>query len=536
MSLCMFNCTQWVTHHHGVLGSNAVGSWPELPTLRLVTRQQICCQFLQAMFRSRTVARLGSAASNAPCQVSTTLGVRRASQRTTPLHVLRTARLALGCRRCPWAVTYVGRFASTASQLGAAVAPTSPMVHAAGLSPPLPQDLVPAVFVEVYPGANGVYSMTVPLPVVGVRQLSLDPNQTVNDVVATVKALVGETTRVRLRSPSGAKLAGSTPVHSFIGSPWRLDLDGYVIGAGSARDSVASVFSRAELGLAFARLRNTLLELDSPRISVPTFEMMCKEALDECSLDAAADVEPMHGARSASPTAADRVNDVGDLSPEQLGAICRRWKLILEEEGVLLHFAHAVEDELRHTVFVQPNLTGDVIAALDVDGVSLRQEIESRRAEVASLEEQIAKLQAMRVPAEKGAHRFMNSMCYLATVGMVGQFSWLAHRVYVCWTAAPWHTIFSPGWPANRYTVSWDVMEPFIYFLDMGYVMLFYLFFLRTSKDPNFDNIFGNMYNWQLTKRLKKAGYDQEVVDGLSATVDSKVQELNVLYSRVGRS
>ena len=79
-------------------------------------------------------------------------------------------------------------------------------------------------------------------------------------------------------------------------------------------------------------------------------------------------------------------------------------------------------------------------------------------------------------------------------------------------------------------------MEPFIYFLDMGYVMLFYLFFLRTSKDPNFDNIFGNMYNWQLTKRLKKAGYDQEVVDGLSATVDSKVQELNVLYSRVGRS
>ena len=86
-----------------------------------------------------------------------------------------------------------------------------------------------------------------------------------------------------------------------------------------------------------------------------------------------------------------------------------------------------------------------------------------------------------------------------------------------------------------RYTVSWDVMEPFIYFLDMGYVMLFYLFFLRTSQDPNFDNMFGNVYSWQLKKRLAKAGYDEATVSSLSATLADKQVELNVLHSRVGK-
>lgn len=400
--------------------------------------------------------------------------------------------------------------------------------------------------------------MTAPLPGVGVQTITLEATQTVNDVLASVQALLGDSSaRVRLRSPSGAKLAGRTAVHSFVGSPWRLDIDGFVIGASSARDAVATAFSRSELGVAFERLRAALLALESPRISVPAFEVMCRDALEsnpEMDDDAAAS----GGLGPLDANGAGRGGGGGgeseELSAEQVGAISRRWKLALEEEGVLLHFSHAVEQQLRHTIFVQPNLTGDVLLALDVGGELLREDIARRRTEVAELQESLERMRDLRVPAERGAHRFMNGLCYVATTGMVAQFSWLAHRVYVLHArrrrGGGWAGV-GRRWQAcgrgdsqgvhvraavTRYTVSWDVMEPFIYFLDMGYVMLFYLFFLRTSQDPNFDNMFGNAYNWQLQKRLRKAGYDDGEVQRLTEAIAEKQQELSVLYSRLGSS
>ena len=477
------------------------------------------------------------------------------------------------------------RAAATVSTVLGEPSRTSPslaVTHLHRLSPQLPESLVPSVFVEVYPRPRGVFTFTAPLPQVGARRITLEAQETVNDVLATVQAIVGEDTSVRLRSASGAKLAGSTHVSAFVGSPWRLDVGGFIIGVASARDAIATVYSRWEVGMAFERLRDNVIALKQPRISMARFEAMCKEALDGTNAAALLDEDelPIAGVPQGASSGASS----DELGSEQMAGVVRRWKLLLEEEGMLLHFSHAVENELRDTVFVQPNLHGDVIAALDVDGDVLRDEIMQRRHDIGDLKKRIEEMEALRGPAEKSAHRYMNSLCYLATAGMVTQFSWLAHQVYasclhvdsgfldapltplsccvshkyltlpsarllaclacgcgVCWSGLVFLFFFGVVvlalfvHCACRYTVSWDVMEPFIYFLDLGYVMLFYVFFLRTSQDPNFDNIFGNVYNWQLRKRLDKCGYSETELERLDKLVDERSEDLSVLLSRLGR-
>ena len=175
------------------------------------------------------------------------------------------------------------RAAATVSTVLGEPSRTSPslaVTHLHRLSPQLPESLVPSVFVEVYPRPRGVFTFTAPLPQVGARRITLEAQETVNDVLATVQAIVGEDTSVRLRSASGAKLAGSTHVSAFVGSPWRLDVGGFIIGVASARDAIATVYSRWEVGIAFERLRDNVIALKQPRISMARFEAMCKEALD----------------------------------------------------------------------------------------------------------------------------------------------------------------------------------------------------------------------------------------------------------------
>ncbi|KAK9136399.1 hypothetical protein Syun_015729 [Stephania yunnanensis] len=58
--------------------------------------------------------------------------------------------------------------------------------------------------------------------------------------------------------------------------------------------------------------------------------------------------------------------------------------------------------------------------------------------------------------------------------------------------------------------LSWDVMEPICFFATSAYVILGYLFFLRTSKDPSFEGIFQIRFSAMQRRLMKVNKFDVE--------------------------
>jgi hypothetical protein len=80
---------------------------------------------------------------------------------------------------------------------------------------------------------------------------------------------------------------------------------------------------------------------------------------------------------------------------------------------------------------------------------------------------------------------------------------------------------------------SWDIMEPFGYFLGAGYTLAAALYFSLTKKDPTYGHLLTTSQQKTIRKLSKQMGYDPDAHEALKRTLTEHRTALEVLRSVV---
>lgn len=354
------------------------------------------------------------------------------------------------------------------------------------------------ITVSVSKTGSGI-TVNTPLPhLPGVHHVSVKPEDTVDEFIAALARLDDskDVADAAVRTTDGRVIARSTPMWQVARTPWVLSMGELEVAVAASEGAGAGLeVPQQQLDEAYVAVTQALLAIPERTTTFQNFMSLCRKALSDVAPSAAGAQEVL-------------------FNNKQLVELATSWKHSLHQQGVILHFDSAADNNLRETLFLQPHkLTADLMKGLDIGATALRSEIARTREELAMLETQLEEALATKGPLDVAAHKYTRRMAWLSGLGMVGQFVGLGALVY---------------------EVSWDVMEPAIYFLGLGYSVAFAAFFLRYKSDPEFDNIFGTMRAWRTKKLYEGAGFDPAVVGILEDSVARKRGDLNLLVHRNG--
>jgi len=352
------------------------------------------------------------------------------------------------------------------------------------------------VTVEAQLTDDTLYLQT-PLPgMPGIHTLGIGLESSVGDLMSSVGAMDDSVRDLNVLSLEGTPVARSAPVWQLVKRRWSLHMDDVSVHVRPPKDGLGVWVPQPMLDDAYARVVEALHDIPERTTTFNNFLSLCRKAL--------ADAAPAHGAERAI------------FDNKELLELCGRWKTSLHQQGVILHFDASQDSQLRETLFLQPHsLKSDLISGLDVDGHTLRQELKLARSDLGLLRGQLADALATQEAIDARAQKYVGRLTALTGLGMIGQFGGLAYLVY---------------------TVSWDVMEPLIYFLGLGYGVVFYGFFLKTKMDPEFDNIFGAILRWRKNKLYERDNFDPTELDVLRDSVRRKTGDIHILWNRLAGS
>ncbi|KAK9136400.1 hypothetical protein Syun_015730 [Stephania yunnanensis] len=163
--------------------------------------------------------------------------------------------------------------------------------------------------------------------------------------------------------------------------------------------------------------------------------------------------------------------------------ICKEGSSLNPQQG--LEFAKILDESgtvivLGNVVFLHPQ---QIVKAIDKAIRMPQQNDDSRKAELAKMENE---KETIDVKADSMARREM----------------WCGLGLLVVQTMGFMRLTF--------WDLSWDVMEPICFFATSAYVILGYLFFLKTSRDPSFEGLFQSRFSAKQRRLMKEHKFDME--------------------------
>ncbi|KAK9108787.1 hypothetical protein Sjap_016847 [Stephania japonica] len=180
------------------------------------------------------------------------------------------------------------------------------------------------------------------------------------------------------------------------------------------------------------------------------------------------------------------------ISYSEFIEICKEGSSLNPQQG--LEFAKMLDESgtvivLGNVVFLHPD---QIVKAIEGAIQMPQQNGESRKAELATMEKE---KKAIDMKADSMVRREM----------------WCGLGLLVVQTVGFMRLTF--------WDLSWDVMEPICFFATSTYVILGYLFFLRTSRDPSFEGLFQSRFSAKQRRLMKEHKFDMERFQELQRVV-----------------
>ncbi|KAL7694181.1 putative calcium uniporter protein [Plasmopara halstedii] len=333
---------------------------------------------------------------------------------------------------------------------------------------------------------NGTCTLAVPLPLNGFdeeRVFSIPPETTVADIITQIEAEDKSIQSVTIRSTRGEEFQPEDTLQKVLTADFELLLNDQVLPVrapvftGSAYQSLADdgdldVRSVAQKS-AIILLRSDLERLGKWKISYPDFITMCRE-------------------RGIPKKQA----------PEVLQAF--------HQSGLLFYFGKSDEEDLTHSVFLQPRSILDSylesIGLLPLSSQLFQQQRATLLLKIQALEPEHVALANLRRELETTAMRQANRISYGLSTSLVGAFGlyfWLSFIHF-----------------------SWDIMEPVTYFTGFGVSIIGYAWWSITNQEYEYENIYHYVYTRRLQKHMIKAKFDQQRFNALTEELRSAKEQL----------
>ncbi|TDH71470.1 hypothetical protein CCR75_008293 [Bremia lactucae] len=317
---------------------------------------------------------------------------------------------------------------------------------------------------------DGTCTLAIPLPLNGFdeeRVFSIPPETTVADIVAQIEAEDDSVQSVAIRSTRGIEFQPEDTLEKVLIDDFELLLNDQVLPVrapvftGSAYQSltedggldVRSVAQKA----AIIMLRSDLERLGKWKLSYPDFITLCIE-------------------RGIPKKQA----------PEVLQAF--------HQSGIVFYFGKSDDEDLRHSVFLQPRSILDVylksIGLVPLSSQLFQHQREALLAKIQALEPEHVALVNLSRELEATAKQQANRIAYGLSTSLVGAFGlyfWLSFIHF-----------------------SWDIMEPVTYFTGFGVSILGYAWWSITNQEYEYENIYHYVYTRRLRKQMSKAKFNQE--------------------------
>ncbi|RLN73972.1 hypothetical protein BBJ28_00006649 [Nothophytophthora sp. Chile5] len=324
---------------------------------------------------------------------------------------------------------------------------------------------------------DGTCTLAVPLPLSGFdeeRVFSIPPGTTtVADIIAQIEAEDKSVQSVAIRSARGKAFQPEDTLQKVLTDDFELLLNDQVLPVrapvftGSAYQSLAddgdldvrSVAHKA----AIISLRHELETMGKWKLSRPEFMNLCQ-------------------ARGIPKKQA----------PEVLQAF--------HQAGVVFYFGKSDDEDLTHSVFLQPrSILDSYLESIGLSPLSsqlFQQQRDSLLAKIQALEPEHVALVNLRRELETTATRQANAIAYgLSTtlVGAFGLYFWLSFIHF-----------------------SWDIMEPVTYFTGFGVSIIGYAWWSLTNREYEYENIYHYVYTRRLQRQMAKSQFNQPRLDALT--------------------
>lgn len=323
---------------------------------------------------------------------------------------------------------------------------------------------------------DGICTLAVPLPLSGFdeeRVFSIPPETTVADIITQIEAEDKSVQSVVIRSARGIEFQPEDTLQNVLTDDFELVLNDQVLPVrapvftGGAYQSLADdgdldVRSVAQKA-AIIMLRSDLERLGKWKISHPDFVRMCRER---------------------------------GIPKKQASEVLNAF----HQSGVLFYFGKSDDENLTHSVFLQPqSILDSYLKSIGLSPLSSQlftQQREKLLAKIKALEPEHVALMNLRRELETTAMRQANIISYGLSTSLVGAFGlyfWLSFIHF-----------------------SWDIMEPVTYFTGFGVSIIGYAWWSITNQEYEYENIYHYVYTQRLQKHMAKSRFDQQRFDALT--------------------
>ncbi|KAJ0395543.1 hypothetical protein P43SY_003011 [Pythium insidiosum] len=367
--------------------------------------------------------------------------------------------------------------------------------HARCLSqtPPLFMSRVPRALEMKY--VDGACTLSVPLPLNGFdeeRVFSIPPETTVADIVARIEAEDKTVRSVDIRTRRGKSFKSTDTLQEVLKDDFELVINDRIMPVTApvfTGHTYRSLLDDGDLDVrsvaqksAIISLRHSLETLNKWKISYSDFLSLCKD-------------------RGIPKKQA----------PEVLKAF--------HQAGVVLYFGNAGDEDLQHSIFLQPrNVLDGYLESLGLNPVS-KQLFEAERErllrKIQALEPEHKALKNLERELDLAATRHANGIAYSLSTSLVGVFGlyfWLAFIHF-----------------------SWDIMEPVTYFTGFGVSIMGYAWWSATNQEYEYENVYDYFYKRKLAKLQRNAKFDvtrlAHVTDRLLAS-KARLQEVEAVLGK----
>ncbi|TMW67129.1 hypothetical protein Poli38472_012245 [Pythium oligandrum] len=334
---------------------------------------------------------------------------------------------------------------------------------------------------------DGSCTLSVPLPLDGFdeeRVFSIPPETTVAEIVAQITAEDTTVQTVELRSKRGKSFKPQDTLQQILTDDFELVINErtlHVTAPVFTGNAYTSLLDDGELDVrsvtqksAIIALRHNLEQMQKWKISYTDFVELCREQ---------------------------------GIPKKQAPEVLKSF----HQAGVVLYFGAADDEDLQHSIFLQPrNIIDSYLASLGLTPVTKQlfaQEREKLLRKIQSLEPEHIALRNLKKELHNAATRHANGIAYALSTSLVGGFGlyfWLSFIYF-----------------------SWDIMEPVTYFTGFGVSIVGYSWWSITNQEYEYENIYDYFYQKKLRKLKKNAQFDESRLELVRKMIDDTSSRLH---------
>ncbi|CAK4086676.1 unnamed protein product [Aphanomyces euteiches] len=334
-----------------------------------------------------------------------------------------------------------------------------------------------------YLEANGSLALALPLTGdpqseigLGMKLFSLLPTTSVASFVAQVQLEDSTAKDVQIRTQKGVPVAPETTFSTLMADDFQIVLNDKVLRVAApvfTGDAYTSLPQDGGLDIraiahkaAIIKLRETIANHPKWKIDIAEFKKLAAD----------------HG-----------------IPSKQANQVLHAFHQV----GLVFHFSHAADEELRTAVFLKPrNILDGYFDSLGLVPPSTQRYLEKRQqleADLAAIMPEHDALLNLQKQLDDTAHKRTRIFTYLSSTGLIGMgslYAWLTFIEY-----------------------SWDIMEPVTYFTGFGVSIMAYFWWTMTSSEYEYENVYDFIFQRYRQKLHTKWHFDPAKLEKLQAKV-----------------